>query len=66
MFGFQLPGHMQVRLSMCQNWQPKEATPSEDNSSLDPNTLLAWLKRLQFKLGQIEVQSAQATQFYMV
>ena len=58
---------MQVRLSMCQNWQPKEIQPAADeSSSLDPGTLLVWLKKLQFKLGQIEVQSSQATQFYTV
>ena len=60
----QLPGHMQVRLQMCQNWQPKDVT--HDGSQLDSDTLQKWLKRLQFKLGQIEVQSSAATQFYTV
>ena len=60
----QLPGHMQVRLQMCQNWEQREI--KEDTASLDTDVLLQWLQRLQFKLGQIEVQSSQATQFYTV
>ncbi len=57
----QLPGHMQVRLQVCQNWEPREIR--NDTAQLDSDTLMKWLKRLQFKLGQIEVQSSQATQF---
>ena len=60
----QLPGHMQVRLQMAQNWEPRAALQEEE--SFDSTTLLQWLQRLQFKLGQIEVQSSQATQFYTV
>jgi len=55
---------MQVRLQMCQNWEPNESQTVAEQ--LDSETLLKWLKRLQFKLGQIEVQSSAATQFYMV
>ena len=55
---------MQVRLQVCQNWEPKEVSP--DASQLDSDTLQKWLKRLQFKLGQIEVQSSAATQFYTI
>jgi hypothetical protein len=50
---------------MCQNWEPKEANKS-DSAQVDSDVLLKWLKRLQFKLGQIEVQSSAATQFYSV
>ena len=55
---------MQVRLQMCQNWQPREI--SAEGTTVDSDVLLKWLKRLQFKLGQIEVQSSAATQFYTV
>lgn len=61
---FQLPGHMQVRLQMCQNWEPRDVYANSSNYETD--VLLKWLKRLQFKLGQIEVQSSAATQFYTV
>ena len=73
---------MRVRLQMCQNWPPRESleegslstanttTPAPlsliHGHSLDSNVLLKWLKRLQFKLSQIEVQSSAATQFYTV
>ncbi|CAD5115352.1 DgyrCDS4332 [Dimorphilus gyrociliatus] len=60
----QLPGHMQVRLQMCQNWEPRDIYANSNNFETD--VLLKWLKRLQFKLGQIEVQSSAATQFYTV
>ncbi|XP_074643701.1 protein unc-79 homolog [Tubulanus polymorphus] len=58
----QLPGHLQVRLQTCQNWEP----PKESKDSNSHTMLLKWLKRLQFKLGQIEVQSSAAIQFYTV
>ncbi|XP_064622108.1 protein unc-79 homolog isoform X4 [Lineus longissimus] len=60
----QLPGHLQVRLQTCQNWEPPKQT--KDDSGSEANVLMKWLKRLQFKLGQIEVQSSAATQFYTV
>ncbi|KAK6640822.1 hypothetical protein RUM44_012519 [Polyplax serrata] len=54
----QLPGHLQVRLQNCRNFAPTNPTS---------NVLLAkWLQRLQFKMGQIELQSSAATQFYSV
>lgn len=55
---------MQVRLQMCQNWEPRDVYANSSNYETD--VLLKWLKRLQFKLGQIEVQSSAATQFYTV
>ena len=60
----QLTGHMQVRLQMVQNWQPKDVHTA--GCQLDCDMLTRWLKRLQFKLSQIEVQSSAATQFYTV
>ena len=61
---FQLPGHLQVRLQAVQNWQPP--APSTEQMSINSSTMLTWLKRIQFKLGQIEVQSSAVTQFYTV
>lgn len=60
----QLPGHLQVRLQAVQNWQPP--APSTEQMSINSSTMLTWLKRIQFKLGQIEVQSSAVTQFYTV
>ncbi|XP_052767692.1 protein unc-79 homolog [Mya arenaria] len=61
----QLPGHLQVRLQTVQNWQPP--APSSEQTCINSNILLTWLKRIQFRLGQIEVQcSCAATQFYSV
>lgn len=54
-----LPGHMQVRLQKTQNWEPR-------NGPANTGDLLPWLQKLQFKLGQIEVQSSAATQFYTI
>ncbi|KAK8719402.1 hypothetical protein OTU49_014058 [Cherax quadricarinatus] len=61
-----LPGQLAVRLQACQNAAPPTdpETPSPSTTSL-PN-LLRWLHRLQFKMGQIELQSSAATQFYSV
>ncbi|XP_056021737.1 protein unc-79 homolog isoform X2 [Ostrea edulis] len=58
----QLPGHLQVRLQTVENWKP----PSTSKDQPSFNILLTWLKRIQFKLGQVEVQSSAATQFYSV
>ncbi|XP_053389213.1 uncoordinated protein 79-like [Mercenaria mercenaria] len=60
----QLPGHLQVRLQAVQNWQPP--APATEQTCINSNILLTWLKRIQFRLGQIEVQSSAATQFYTV
>ncbi|XP_067119858.1 protein unc-79 homolog isoform X2 [Centruroides vittatus] len=56
----QLPGHLQVRLHNCLNWKPP--VQGQDLAM----TLLKWLQRLQFKMGQIELQSSAATQFYSI
>ncbi|WAR19666.1 UNC79-like protein [Mya arenaria] len=48
----QLPGHLQVRLQTVQNWQPP--APSSEQTCINSNILLTWLKRIQFRLGQIE------------
>nr|XP_045612898.1 protein unc-79 homolog isoform X4 [Procambarus clarkii] len=62
-----LPGQLAVRLQACQNAAPPTdlETPRPSTTTTLPN-LLRWLHRLQFKMGQIELQSSAATQFYSV
>ncbi|XP_076339617.1 UNC-79 domain-containing protein isoform X3 [Tachypleus tridentatus] len=60
----QLPGHLKVRLQACLNWQP--STHTHEEAAAITSTFLKWLQRLQFKMGQIELQSSAATQFYSV
>ncbi|CAG9855370.1 unnamed protein product [Phyllotreta striolata] len=64
----QLPGHLQMRLQNCRNFPPNvinEAIPEKLKvANLHNPMLLKWLQRLQFKMGQIELQSSTATQFY--
>lgn len=71
-FHMQLPGHLQMRLQNCRNFPPSTSalppppTAQAGNQPVSNPTLLKWLQRLQFKMGQIEVQSSAATQFYSV
>lgn len=60
----QLPGNLHVRLEKCRNWEPQAAQC--DSGQLDYDMLLKWLRKLQFKVGQIEMQSSTAAQFYTV
>lgn len=63
----QLPGHLQVRLQACRNFPPSTTISPPQTNSAQPvhnPTLLRWLQRLQFKMGQIELQSSAATHFY--
>ncbi|KAF7267135.1 hypothetical protein GWI33_019628 [Rhynchophorus ferrugineus] len=64
----QLPGHLQVRLQNCRNFPPTIYQDVSNEkiklSHLYNPMLLKWLQRLQFKMGQIELQSSTATQFY--
>nr|CAD7567210.1 unnamed protein product [Timema californicum] len=66
----QLPGHLQVRLQGCRNFPPftSPSTPpvNQQHQSVSNIVLLRWLQRLQFKMGQIELQSSAATQFFIV
>lgn len=61
----QLPGQLAVRLQVCQNAAPPLDQEVPGCTTTAPN-LLRWLHRLQFKMGQIELQSSAATQFYSV
>lgn len=67
----QLPGHLQLRLQGCRNFPPTTSIcpPHIDTSVNQPihnPTLLGWVMRLQFKMGQIEIQSTAATPFYVL
>ena len=55
-----LPDHIRVRLQSIHDSAPPSPKPSQD-SALNKN-LLNWLHRLQFKMGQIELQASNATQ----
>ncbi|KAF2367443.1 hypothetical protein FHG87_001798 [Trinorchestia longiramus] len=74
-----LPDQLAVRLQTCQDAIPllpavthtmEQQRPPLNNSPLSSSSvlpsLLVWLKRLQFKMGQIELQSSAATQFYSI
>lgn len=50
----------------CRDMQPEPAAefPSPTCGPIHNILLLKWVQRLQFKMGQIELQSSAATQFY--
>ncbi|GAB0098713.1 protein unc-79 homolog [Sergentomyia squamirostris] len=58
----QLSGTLHVRLQSCRDLS--QSPEEQDVHSSD--ALLKWLQRLQFKMGQIELQSSTATQFYSI
>ncbi|XP_015191031.1 PREDICTED: protein unc-79 homolog isoform X6 [Polistes dominula] len=63
----QLPGHLQVRLQNCRDFPPSKIAEHFVSIRRESNAvLLRWLHRLQFKMGQIEMQSSTATQFYSI
>ncbi|XP_020280656.1 protein unc-79 homolog isoform X3 [Pseudomyrmex gracilis] len=63
----QLPGHLQVRLQNCRDFPPSRMAENFVSNRRESNAiLLRWLHRLQFKMGQIEMQSSNATQFYSI
>ena len=69
----QLPVHLQVRLQACvEGVLINNGTTSTDGGMCEglethlEGWLLRWLQKLQFKMGQIEIQSSTASQFYNV
>lgn len=58
----QLSGTLHVRLQNCRDFAPS----IEEQEMHTSEALLKWLQRLQFKMGQIELQSSTATQFYSI
>ena len=57
---FQLPDHIRVRLQSIHDSLPIKPMAAQD-TAINTN-LLNWLHRLQFKMGQIELQASNATQ----
>lgn len=58
-----------MRLQTCNNFAPTtplSSTLNTVNQATQNTVLLQWLKRLQFKMGQVELQSSAATQIYSV
>lgn len=61
----QLPGHLSSRLQYSCSIMFVENTKHYNFKDQESNTcLLQRLQRLQFKMGQIELQSCNTTQFY--
>lgn len=57
-----LSGTLLVRLQTVRDMAPNLEEADQTVSA----ALLKWLQRLQFKMGQIELQSSTATQFYSI
>jgi hypothetical protein len=60
-YSVNLPDHIRVRLQSIHDSAPPGPWPSRQDGQLNRN-LLNWLQRLQFKMGQIELQASNATQ----
>lgn len=69
----QLPAHLQVRLQACVEGYVINPGSTPGGGGICEGLeihlegwLLRWLQKLQFKMGQIEIQSSTASQFYNV
>lgn len=62
----QLSGTLHVRLQNCRDCTTAVVNSGDEQEHPVAEKLLKWLGRLQFKMGQIEVQSSTATQFYTI
>ncbi|XP_033217095.1 protein unc-79 homolog [Belonocnema kinseyi] len=63
----QYPGHLLMRLKSHHNYLSHSTMDFFTSSRQEANKkLLRWLQRLQFKMGQIEMQSSNITQFYSI
>ncbi|XP_064549249.1 protein unc-79 homolog isoform X2 [Drosophila montana] len=58
----QLSDTLHVRLQNVRDYAPN----FEEQQTHKSESLLKWLQRLQFKMGQIELQASTATQFYSI
>nr|XP_016995388.2 protein unc-79 homolog [Drosophila takahashii] len=58
----QLSDTLHVRLQNVRDYAPDY----EEQQTFRSEALLKWLQRLQFKMGQIELQASTATQFYSI
>ncbi len=79
--GAGLPDHVRVRLQAIEAYAPPKDMPLEAATATaavaseeqqgataadDQAALGKWLQRLQFKMGQIEMQASNVTQFFTV
>ena len=60
----QLPDHVRLRLQAIQDYKPPDI--GLDEQTTNNTVLVKWLQRLQFKMGQIEMQASNVTQFFTV
>ena len=63
-YSTQLPDHVRVRLQAIMDYKPP--TIGLDEQTINNMVLVKWLQRLQFKMGQIEMQASNVTQFFTV
>lgn len=62
----QLPDHVRVRLQAIMDLKPAETGAHDDQATSNNAVLVRWLQRLQFKMGQIEMQASNVQQFFTV
>jgi hypothetical protein len=64
-FHVQIPDHVRVRLQAIQDYKPPDIGMTEPGTT-NNEFLQKWLQRMQFKMGQIEMQASNVTQFFTV
>ena len=57
--------HVKVRLQAIQDYKPPDVAETRTKPA-NNEFLLKWLQRMQFKMGQIELQASNVTQFFTV
>ena len=60
-----VPDHVKVRLQAIQDYKPPDVAETRTKPA-NNEFLLKWLQRMQFKMGQIELQASNVTQFFTV
>merc|ERR1719400_2710576 len=68
-FHVQLPDHVKVRLQVIQDFKPPEAKEPEQEAldrAKGNEFVKKWLQRMQFKMGQTEMQASNVNQFFSV
>ena len=68
-FHVQLPDHVKVRLQVIQDFKPPEVKEPEQeiaDRAKGNEFVKKWLQRMQFKMGQTEMQASNVNQFFSV
>jgi len=60
----QMPPHVRIRLQAVLDYRPPDV--GVDEQAANNQILVRWLQKLQFKMGQIEMQASNVTQFFTV